>query len=45
VAAVSVTFRHHCADPGCGATWPELALEVRRTARELTGRIGGRALA
>jgi len=44
MAAVSVTFRHHCADPGCGSTWPELATEVRRTASELTGRIGGRAL-
>lgn len=44
IAAISVTFRHHCADPGCGETWPELATEVRRTARELTGRIGGQAL-
>lgn len=43
MAAISVTFRHHCADPGCGETWPELAHEVRRTARELTGRIGGQA--
>ena len=41
IASISVTFRHLCDDPGCGATWPELAGHVRRTARELTARIGG----
>lgn len=41
MASISVTFRHHCDDPGCGQTWPELASDVRRTARELTTRIGG----
>ena len=42
VAAVTVTFRHVC-DPPCGQTWPELAGEVRRTADELTTRLGGHA--
>ncbi|WP_158886360.1 IclR family transcriptional regulator [Amycolatopsis anabasis] len=44
LAAISVTFRHHCAnEPAvCGQTWPELAAEIRRTADELTSRIGGR---
>lgn len=43
MASISVTFRHHCDDPGCGQTWPELAADVRRTARELTARIGGQS--
>jgi DNA-binding IclR family transcriptional regulator len=43
LAAISVTFRHHCASEPkiCGDTWPELAAQVRRTAAELTTRIGG----
>jgi DNA-binding IclR family transcriptional regulator len=49
MAAVSMTFRHPCegsSSPsgpgsGCGATWPELAEPIRRTAVELTARIGG----
>ncbi|WP_308252058.1 IclR family transcriptional regulator [Pseudonocardia sp. KRD291] len=40
VAALSVTFRHLC-DPACGQTWPELAGTVRRTAHEITRRLGG----
>ncbi|MFD1148430.1 IclR family transcriptional regulator [Saccharothrix hoggarensis] len=40
IAAITVTFRHVC-DVECGETWPELAAEVRRTADELTGRLGG----
>ena len=42
LAAISVTLRHHCSDEKvCGTTWPELAADVRRTATELTTRIGG----
>lgn len=41
MASISATFRHLCEGPACGATWPELAAQVRRTARELTARIGG----
>lgn len=40
VAAVSITFRHLC-DPPCGQTWPELAGALRRTAHEITRRLGG----
>lgn len=40
LAAVSVTFAHLC-DPACGQTWPELAATVRRTAHEITRRLGG----
>jgi DNA-binding IclR family transcriptional regulator len=49
-AAISVTFRHLCGDGEsehghgdleCGQDWPALAAEVRRTADELTARIGG----
>ncbi|GAB3473810.1 IclR family transcriptional regulator [Amycolatopsis cihanbeyliensis] len=43
LAAISVTFRHHCEDGPCGQDWPGLAAEVRATATELTSRIGGRA--
>lgn len=43
VASVSLTFRHECAGAvECGEDWPELADGVRRTARELSRRIGGR---
>ncbi|SFP08865.1 DNA-binding transcriptional regulator, IclR family [Amycolatopsis arida] len=42
LAAISVTLRHPCEGEPCGADWPELAVEVRRTATELTGRLGGR---
>jgi DNA-binding IclR family transcriptional regulator len=43
VAAISVTFRHECADErACGRTWPELAAEVRGCATELAARISGR---
>jgi DNA-binding IclR family transcriptional regulator len=44
MAAISVTLRHHCPDEAvvCGQDWPELAEQVRRTAVELTTRIGGR---
>jgi DNA-binding IclR family transcriptional regulator len=43
MAAISVTFRHHCPDEPavCGASWPGLAERIRRTADELTTRIGG----
>jgi DNA-binding IclR family transcriptional regulator len=43
MAAISVTLRHHCPDEStvCAATWPELAIDVQRTATELTTRIGG----
>ncbi|WP_370946999.1 IclR family transcriptional regulator [Amycolatopsis sp. cg5] len=41
LAAISVTLRHHCATEGCAETWPDLAGEVGKTARELTRRIGG----
>lgn len=48
-AAISVTFRHYCDEPGedrgssaCGRSWPEPAALVRATADELTGRISGR---
>lgn len=41
IAAITVTFRHVC-EVECGETWPELAVEIRRAADELTGRIGGR---
>jgi DNA-binding IclR family transcriptional regulator len=43
MAAISVTLRHHCQDEStvCGTTWPELAIDVQRTATELTTRIGG----
>ena len=40
VASVSITFRHLC-DPPCGQTWPELAGRVRRTASEISRRLGG----
>lgn len=41
-ASISVTFRHFCDGEGeCGQTWPEVAEQVGRTARELTARIGG----
>ncbi|QUH04811.1 IclR family transcriptional regulator [Saccharopolyspora erythraea] len=41
-ASISVTFRHFCDGAGeCGQTWPEVAEQVGRTARELTARIGG----
>ena len=43
IAAISVTFRHDCADPGCGSTWAALAEHVRGAATELTTRISGRA--
>lgn len=43
VAAISVTLRHECPDErACGRTWPELAGQVRRSAAELSLRIGGR---
>ena len=43
VAAISVTFRHHCPDDrNCDQDWPELAAQVNRAATELTLRIGGR---
>ena len=47
IAAISTTFRHICLAPktdaasACGIDWPEVAAEVRRTAEELTLRIGG----
>ncbi|WP_424189295.1 IclR family transcriptional regulator [Actinokineospora sp. G85] len=41
VAAVSTTFRHGCADPGCGETWPGLARATTEAAGELSRRIGG----
>ncbi|GAA4885781.1 IclR family transcriptional regulator [Saccharopolyspora cebuensis] len=41
VAAISVTFRHHCPD-GCERTWPDLAAQVRRAAAELAARLDGR---
>jgi DNA-binding IclR family transcriptional regulator len=41
VAAISVTFRHEC-DRECGRDWPELAVEVRAAAAELSARIGHR---
>ncbi|GAB3565428.1 IclR family transcriptional regulator [Amycolatopsis endophytica] len=41
IAAVALTFRHHC-DPPCDGTWPEPAAQVIATARTLTDRIGGR---
>ena len=40
-AAISMTFRHVCEDGPCGRTWPDLADDVRRTAHDLTTRIGG----
>jgi DNA-binding IclR family transcriptional regulator len=40
IAAITVTFRHVC-EQECGQTWPDLADEVRRSADELTTRIGG----
>ncbi|MEU4801818.1 IclR family transcriptional regulator [Actinosynnema sp. NPDC023587] len=40
IAAITVTFRHVC-DEECGETWPDLAVEARRTADALTDRIGG----
>jgi DNA-binding IclR family transcriptional regulator len=43
IAAISVTFRHDCTDPGCGSTWAELAEHVQSAAAELTTRISGRA--
>jgi DNA-binding IclR family transcriptional regulator len=45
IAAISVTLRHHCPDESviCGAHWPQLADEVRRTASELTARLGGQS--
>lgn len=42
MASVSMTFRHVCDGVGCGEVWPEIAEPVRRTATELTARIGGR---
>ncbi|KAA5832847.1 IclR family transcriptional regulator [Saccharopolyspora hirsuta] len=42
IAAISVTFRHPCEGQECGATWPDLAGQVHRTAAELTTRISGR---
>ena len=44
IAAISVTFRHHCPEEPmmCDITWPELAEQVRRTATALTVRIGGK---
>jgi DNA-binding IclR family transcriptional regulator len=41
MAAISVTFRHHCQATVCGLSWPDLAAEVAATAAELTTRIGG----
>jgi DNA-binding IclR family transcriptional regulator len=42
IAAISTTFRHVCATASaCGQDWPEVAAEVRRSAEELTVRIGG----
>ncbi len=42
IAAISMTFRHHCPGAGaCGADWPELAAPVRAAAGELTARVGG----
>lgn len=44
IASISATFRHSCEDdavPECGRRWPEVAERVRRTAGELTRRIGG----
>ncbi|WP_121012754.1 IclR family transcriptional regulator [Saccharothrix australiensis] len=38
IAAITVTFRHVC-DQECGGTWPELALETRKAADALTGRL------
>lgn len=44
VAAISVTFRHECADEqACGEEWPDLAADVGRAAAELSTRIGGPA--
>jgi DNA-binding IclR family transcriptional regulator len=44
MAAVGLTLRHQCPDEAvvCGESWPELAEQVRRTAAEITTRIGGR---
>jgi DNA-binding IclR family transcriptional regulator len=42
IAAITVTFRHVC-ETECGQTWPELAEEAKKSAEELTARIGGRA--
>jgi DNA-binding IclR family transcriptional regulator len=44
IAAISTTFPHECAEE-CGETWPELAAHTRRTAAELTTRLGGAATA
>ncbi|MFI9384177.1 IclR family transcriptional regulator [Kutzneria sp. NPDC052558] len=42
IAAISTTFRHVCGTASaCGLDWPEVAAEVRRSAEELTLRIGG----
>ncbi|MEU4344302.1 IclR family transcriptional regulator [Nocardia sp. NPDC023852] len=41
IAAISVTFRHHCASRPCSADWTPLATQVRATATTLTHRIGG----
>ncbi|MDV6014567.1 IclR family transcriptional regulator [Haloechinothrix sp. LS1_15] len=44
IASISMTFRHAChTEGGCAETWPALAATVRAAARELTGRLGGRA--
>ncbi|GAA2348729.1 IclR family transcriptional regulator [Saccharopolyspora halophila] len=43
IAAISVTFRHHCDGPDCTNTWPDLAEHVEHAASELTNRISGRA--
>ncbi|MFC9438711.1 IclR family transcriptional regulator [Nocardia sp. NPDC057030] len=43
IAAISVTFRHHCEATPCQADWTPLADRLRTAADSLTQRIGGRA--
>lgn len=43
IAAISTTFRHECTTE-CDATWPDLAGETRRTAAELSARLGSRVV-
>lgn len=42
IAAISMTFRHHCDGVRpCGDAWPQLAAPVRAAAHEVTVRLGG----
>lgn len=42
IAALSITFRHHCTQYPCDTDWTPLAGQLRTTATDLTHRIGGR---